>query len=427
MAASRKTASKPHIPDGWRWVRLGDVASLRKEQVKPAEGDLRPYVALEHIASGGSLNGYGKASDSISNKTIFRRGDTLYGKLRPNLRKVVRADFDGVCSTDILAVCTQEQTDSSFLSYLLSSDFLHLHAMRGVAGTKMPRTSWSHLRRFTLPLPPLAEQRAITAVLDSIDDAIERAEAVIAATEQLRDSLLHALLTHGVPGWHTEWKDAPGVGTIPAAWEVVRLGEVCEFIRDGDWIESKDQGGSDYRLLQLSNIGVGEYIETGNLRWITRKTFEELNCTEVLQGDVLVARMPDPIGRALYVLELPVPAITAVDIAIIRTSQNALSSQYLSYHLNSAGCLRLLKTLAIGTTRKRIRRSDIEVIRFPLPPLPEQRAIAAVLDGVDEAIARSRGERGALQSLKASASDALLTGRVRVYRDRYKSKMENGL
>ena len=105
-----------------------------------------------------------------------------------------------------------------------------------------------------LPIPPLPEQRSIAAVLDSIDDAIECTEAVIASTEQLRDSLLHELLTRGVPGWHTAWEEVPGLGTMPADWEVVRLGEACDSIQDGDWIESKDQGGQDYRLLQLSNL-----------------------------------------------------------------------------------------------------------------------------------------------------------------------------
>ena len=65
-------------------------------------------------------------------------------------------------------------------------------------------------------------------MLDSIDEAIERTEAVIAATERLRDALLHELLTRGVPGWHTEWKEVPGIGTIPADWEVVRLGDVAK-------------------------------------------------------------------------------------------------------------------------------------------------------------------------------------------------------
>ena len=77
-------------------------------------------------------------------------------------------------------------------------------------------------------LPPLPEQRAIAAVLDSIDDAIEGAEAVIAATEGLRDALLHDLLTRGLPGQHTEFRDVPGLGTIPADWEVMRLGDVVE-------------------------------------------------------------------------------------------------------------------------------------------------------------------------------------------------------
>ena len=93
----------------------------------------------------------------------------------------------------------------------------------GTAGQQ--RVQPETLKDLPILLPPLPEQRAIAAVLDSIDDAIERTEAVIAATEQLRDSLLHELLTRGVPGWHTEWKDLPGLGTIPADWEVVRLGK----------------------------------------------------------------------------------------------------------------------------------------------------------------------------------------------------------
>ena len=83
-------------------------------------------------------------------------------------------------------------------------------------------------RRSAVLLPPLAEQRGIAAVLDAIDEAIERSEAVVAATEELRRSLLHELLSRGVPGWHSEWREVRGLGVVPACWEVVRLGEVCE-------------------------------------------------------------------------------------------------------------------------------------------------------------------------------------------------------
>jgi len=115
---------------------------------------------------------------------------------------------------------------------------------------------------------------------------------------------------------------------VPDDWEMPRLSIRCEFVRDGDWIESKDQGGDDYRLLQISNIGIGRFVETGNYRWITEETFQRLNCTEILPGDVLVARMPEPTGRAWYVPELPWRAVTAVDVAIIRTKHDELEPRF---------------------------------------------------------------------------------------------------
>ena len=107
-------------------------------------------------------------------------------------------------------------------------------------------------------LPPLAEQRAIAAVLDSIDEAIERTEEVIAATERLRDALLHELLTRGVPGQHSEWKEAPGIGTIPACWDVVRLGDVAE-VQTGRAVNRKAirAEGLEVPYLSVANVKDG--------------------------------------------------------------------------------------------------------------------------------------------------------------------------
>src|SRR6185295_19489754 len=99
----------------------------------------------------------------------------------------------------------------------------------------------------------------------------------------------------------------------PEKWEVKRLGDVCVSLIDRDWIETKDQSGTAYRLLQVSNIGVGEFVETGNYRYITQKTFESLRCQEVVPGDILISRMPKPTGRAWIVTTMPWRMITAVD------------------------------------------------------------------------------------------------------------------
>src|SRR5690606_23446214 len=104
---------------------------------------------------------------------------------------------------------------------------LAISRMLGTSGRQRVPT-WFFTDELTVPDFPLAEQRAIAAVLDAVDETIERTEAVIAATEELRNALLHDLLSRGVPGWHTEWKQVPGLGTIPACWDVVTLGELAK-------------------------------------------------------------------------------------------------------------------------------------------------------------------------------------------------------
>ena len=123
------------------------------------------------------------------------------------------------------------EVDGSFVYHHVMTMPFAVSLENATTGQAYPAVRPADVTSYELPLPPLPEQRAIAAVLDSIDDAIERTEAVIAATEQLRDSLLHQLLTLGVPGWHTEWKEVLGLGTIPVGWEVVRLGDVAQVER----------------------------------------------------------------------------------------------------------------------------------------------------------------------------------------------------
>ena len=315
---------KTQVPADWQVVRLGDVASLRTKQVNPLDSDSSPYVALENIASGGSLNGHGKAADSISNKTAFRRGDTLYGKLRPNLRKVVRVDFDGICSTDILAVAPTDETAGHFLGHLLRSDMLHGHAMRGVAGTKMPRTSWAHLREFRFRCPQLGEQQAIAAVLDSIDDAIERTEAVIAAIERLRDALLHELLTRGVPGWHSKWKEAPGIGTIPACWEVVRLGDVCTPPEYGASASARPFDPELPRYVRITDLTDDGRLRTEDARSANPS---QVKGYELAPDDFCSLEAEQPLGRHTYTAPKTVHVCT---LAISSGFDQCLALRHLS-------------------------------------------------------------------------------------------------
>ncbi len=166
----------------------------------------------------------------------------------------------------------------------------------------------------------------------------------------------------------------------------VKLRDICSKVCDGDWIETKDQGGTDYRLLQISNIGTGNFVETDKYRWISNKKFEELQCNEILNGDVLIARMPEPIGRCWWVDKLPWRAITSVDVTIARPLPKEVDGRYLSYYINSPRTLARLNNLSTGTTRMRVRRKDLADLTIHLPTLKEQKVISNVLGTIDDKI-----------------------------------------
>ena len=180
----------------WRSVSLGEVADHRTEKLRPKLNDKIPYVALEHLAQGTpDILGWRESREANSEKTIFRMGDVLFGKLRPNLRKGALAPFDGVCSTDIVPIYSGDDLDERFLVQLVHSQPFRRHAMATSSGTKMPRTSWKQLKRFTFRLPSLHEQMKIGAVLSSVDAVVRECEANIGKLMVVKRSLMAGLLS----------------------------------------------------------------------------------------------------------------------------------------------------------------------------------------------------------------------------------------
>ena len=158
----------------WRETTLGECALLVRSNVSPDTCGETYYVGLEHIGEGSlSLLGHGKASDVESVKSRFRCGDVLFGKLRPYFRKVVRARFDGICSTDIWVVRPSQGILAGYLFYVMASQQFVDFATQGAEGTRMPRAQWEHISRFQIRIPPFDEQREIARVLGTLDDKIE--------------------------------------------------------------------------------------------------------------------------------------------------------------------------------------------------------------------------------------------------------------
>ena len=182
---------------------------------------------------------------------------------------------------------------------------------------------------------------------------------------------------------------------LPEGWTIANVDEFAGstgLVADGDWVESKDQDSEGgVRLVQLADIGEGEFRDRSR-RFMRQEVADRLRCTYLKPGDVLIARMPDPLGRACVFPGLQQPAVTAVDVMIWRTDGSLSHPDWFAKILNSPLVRSKMIEGASGTTRQRIAGGRIKEMTLPLPPLAEQRRIVAKLDTLTAHIARARAE-----------------------------------
>jgi type I restriction enzyme S subunit len=185
---------------------------------------------------------------------------------------------------------------------------------------------------------------------------------------------------------------------------------------DGDWVESKDQdpeGG--VRLIQLADIGDGVYRDK-SARFLTHKKAIELGCTFLKKGDVLIARMPDPLGRACIFPGDSRPAVTVVDVAIVRSAAGEFDHRWLMYFVNAPAFRSIVASMQSGSTRKRISRGNLAKIALPVPPLDQQKQIVAEIEKqfscLDEAVSNLKRVKANLKRYKAAVLKAAVEGRL---------------
>ena len=141
------------------------------------------------------------------------------------------------------------------------------------------------------------------------------------------------------------------------------------------------------RLVQTGNVGVAEYLDKpNNKKWISEDTFDRLHCEEVLPGDILISRLPEPAGRACIVPLLGTKMITAVDCTIVRTAPD-MSNKFLVQYLSSQAYFDDVNTCLAGGTRQRISRGNLANFNVPIPvKKSEQDAIGMFFGYLDNLI-----------------------------------------
>lgn len=197
---------------------------------------------------------------------------------------------------------------------------------------------------------------------------------------------------------------------VPSHWALTTVENTTRgtgFFADGDWVESKDQDpDGDVRLIQLADVGDRQYRDRSS-RFMTEAAAERLNCSYLRTGDILIARMPDPLGRCCRFPGDSKPAVTVVDVCILRPNISFFDSDYLVVAINSPAFRRLVLTQATGTTRSRISRSNLGALPVPLPPLEEQKRIVAKVDELMTLCDRLDAQQKERDSLGRSLVDAI--------------------
>ena len=201
------------VQNNWKECKLGDIAKLSKKTWKVGD-ELMPYIGLEHIEESKlRLNSIGSSENVASNKFRFQADDTLFGKLRPYFRKVIKPNFDGVCSTDIWVLNPQKGIDKDFLFYFFANQELVDISYSASSGTRMPRADWDFLSQTVWNIPSIEEQKEIAEVLSSLDDKID----LLHRQNQTLESLAQTLFRQ----WFIE--------EAKDDWEVKKLGDLANI------------------------------------------------------------------------------------------------------------------------------------------------------------------------------------------------------
>ena len=316
-----------------------EINSEALPETHPADADIE-YVDIGAVGQGAwssppeSLT-FGAAPSRA--RRVVRDRDILVSTVRTYLRAVVRVEdppLNLVASTGFAVLRpSADVVESRFLYYWCLSDHFIESVVAKSTGVSYPAINATDLLALLVASPPLNIQRRIADMLDAetarIDTLIAKNERVLGLLDLRDKSTIDQLVNSGEAvdehGWGatTEWARVP-----------IRSLTRSLFV-DGDWIESPYITDSGVRLIQTGNIGIGRYKEQG-FRYVSDETFNELRCTEVLPGDVLICRLADPVGRACVAPDLGVRMITSVDVTVVRPKPGVLA-EYVALILSTEG------------------------------------------------------------------------------------------
>lgn len=431
--ASNDLGGSGNFPEGWRSVRLGDVAELTRKPpgLRLEDSEAIPFVSMDLVPDDGSriVRWELRSSASIRSGVFFQEGDVLVAKITPclqngkqGLARTLPRGW-GYATTEVYPIHPDDVLDAEFIAAYLRLPRVRrflTDRMEGTTGRQ--RLPKAVLLSLTIPLPPLPDQRAIAHVLRTVQEAKKATERVIAATRELKKSLMRHLFTYGpvpldqvdqVPLKETE------IGLVPEAWEVARLSQLTTLGKGliqtgpfGSLLHSSDYVDVGTPFVMPKDLTPMGSIDEQFVAHINSSDYQRLTRYHLQLGDVLVARRGE-IGRRGIVSERESGWVCGTGCLFIRPGE-LLDSAFLSYRFEIPTTREWLGENAIGTTMKNLSAQILGRLPIAVSSLAEQREIAGWLQAVDEKEMVEQQRIEALESFFTSLLHDLMTGKLRV-------------
>jgi type I restriction enzyme S subunit len=422
------------VPDGWQATRLGALATMRRgisysgSQVADAPPGV-PILNLKTFSPGGGYRGHGlkffrAAHDErfvlasgqivVANTDLTKAGDIIGA---PALVPMSGGPY--VHTHHVTRVDATEEVLPRFLFYALCSGGAREHSIAHSSGTTVLGISTESLADTHILLPPLAEQRKIAAILSSVDETIEKTEAVIAQLDGVKKAMLEELMTRGIPGRHSRFKQTE-IGAFPSEWSTITYAELAADLPSaiqsgpfGSELKHSEFQPQGRLVVGIDNVLDGRFSTGANHR-ISEEKFESLKRFQARPGDLLITVMAT-VGRCCVVPEDLEPAIITKHVYRLSVDRRKANPYFLLHCLY--GIRQLVDQVrgsAQGLTRPGLNKSLLLPLLFPLPSLKEQDEIVAIVAALDEEIASEHRILGALRPLKGGLAARLLSGEQRV-------------
>lgn len=407
------------IPEDWEAVKLGGIVTEATSGFASGKRDENGIIQLrmDSIGTSGRIVAHNYAKVPVpddATRYLLEPGDILLTNTSGSSRLIgktalYRGEFERCTySNHITRIrVDKERTIPHYVLYSLLRrwELGILRALSIVQAGGQKSIGKDSVLAMKIPLPPLPEQRKISSILSTVDDAIQETDEIIAETQQLKKGLMQQLLTEGIG--HTKFKQTE-IGEIPEKWQITDLSQVCRIVdckhRTPKYVET------GYPVVRPSDVRAGNL----SLRNCKRTTFDEyLDLTSKYcprRGDIAFSRNAS-FGVASYVATDEKFTI-GQDVVLLTSDVNSTLFYY--YVLNSDIVYRQLRRLSTGSTFRRIDLGEIRELRVPFLPRGEQDQIASILSDVDNKVEQERQRKDQLEQLKRGLMQILLTGKVRV-------------